>query len=77
MDVTPAMVYALEVLRASANLLPPQQLSALQVLEAGGVFDEVDAHRAMCPDGRHCLIRVYEAGLWYLRCTNCPYLIQE
>lgn len=33
--------------------------------------------RAMCPDGRHCLIRVYEAGRWFLKCLNCPYLVQE
>lgn len=30
-----------------------------------------------CADGRHCLIRDYLAGIWVLRCINCPYVIQE
>lgn len=54
MDVTPAMVYALKVLRASANLLSPQQLSALQVLDAGGVFAEIDAHVKAVASGCVC-----------------------
>lgn len=52
MIVTPLMVYALEVLRASADLLPPQQLSALQVLDGAGAFDEIDAHERAVGSGR-------------------------
>lgn len=51
MDVTPAMVYALEVLRASANLLSPPQLSAFQILERNGVFDGIDAHEKAVASG--------------------------
>lgn len=31
----------------------------------------------MCPDARHCLIRIYDAGRWFLACIHCPYRILE
>lgn len=30
-----------------------------------------------CKDGGHALIRIYEAGRWYLACVSCPYRILE
>lgn len=30
-----------------------------------------------CANGRHALIRIYDAGRWYLACVHCPYRTQE
>lgn len=38
-------------------------------------FESCSFH--VCPENRHCLLRIWEAGRWWLACLNCPYRIEE